>query len=121
MTIWELIALAKSGSGGASSVFHFKGSELTENDLPATGEDGDTYLVDSADSYFAWDGGGWTDIGQLLTADEAREIIADLSDEVDDVKSALKSGKEEDAIYHLGFYLDENGDLCQVEEETNNG
>ena len=30
-------------------------------------------------------------------------------------------GNEEDAIYHLGFYLDENGDLCQVEEETNNG
>lgn len=45
----------------------------------------------------------------------------ELSDDVDDLKSALKSGDEEDAIYHLGFYLDENGDLCQVEEETNNG
>ena len=45
----------------------------------------------------------------------------ELAEEVDDVKSALKSGNEEDAIYHLGFYLDENGDLCQVEEETNNG
>lgn len=41
--------------------------------------------------------------------------------DVSDLKSALKSGNEEDAIYHLGFYLDENGDLCQVEEETNNG
>ena len=38
-----------------------------------------------------------------------------------ELKSALKSGSEADAIYHLGFYLDENGDLCQVEEETNNG
>ena len=38
-----------------------------------------------------------------------------LTEEVDDLKSALKSGDEEDAIYHLGFYLDANGDLCQVE------
>lgn len=44
-----------------------------------------------------------------------------LAEDVSDLKSALKSGDEEDAIYHLGFYLDENGDLCQVEEETNNG
>ena len=44
-----------------------------------------------------------------------------VDDTADDLKSALKSGDEEDAIYHLGFYLDENGDLCQVEEETNNG
>lgn len=33
----------------------------------------------------------------------------------------LKSGAEEDAELHLGFYLDENGDLCQVEEDENNG
>lgn len=29
----------------------------------------------------------------------------------------IKSGSEEDAVYHLGFYLDENGDLCQVDDE----
>lgn len=34
-------------------------------------------------------------------------------DAITDLKSALKSGKKEDAIWHLGFYLDENGDLCQ--------
>ena len=45
----------------------------------------------------------------------------ELTGEVEDLKSALLSGAEEDAIWHLGFYLDENGDLCQVEEETNNG
>jgi hypothetical protein len=116
MTIWELIALAKSGNGGASSVFHFKGSVLNESALPDSGEDGDVYLVDSEDSYFAWDGEGWTDIGQLLTADEAQEIIADLSDEVDNLKNALTSGAQADAIYHLGFYLDNNGDLCQKED-----
>lgn len=29
----------------------------------------------------------------------------------------LKSGNEEDAELHLGFYRDENGDLCEVDEE----
>lgn len=28
----------------------------------------------------------------------------------------LKAGTIETADYHLGFYLDENGDLCQKEE-----
>ena len=37
------------------------------------------------------------------------------------LKTRLKSGAEEDAELHLGFYLDENGDLCQVEEDENNG
>lgn len=61
-----------------------------------------------------WEASGIYDIDQQKTQ---RQINA----EVSDLKSALKSGDEEDAIYHLGFYLDENGDLCQVEEETNNG
>ena len=74
--------------------------------------------------------------GKLWTAPGGSTVIVDdeLSDtsenpvqnkiitgKVRDLKSALKSGDEEDAIYHLGFYLDEDGDLCQVEEETNNG
>ena len=46
---------------------------------------------------------------------------ATIGREITDLNSALKSGKEEDAIWHLGFYLDENGDLCQVDEEENNG
>ena len=37
------------------------------------------------------------------------------------LETRLKSGAEEDAELHLGFYLDENGDLCQVEEDENNG
>lgn len=61
-----------------------------------------------------WEASGIYDIDQQKNQ---RQINAD----VHDLKSALKSGDEEDAIYHLGFYLDENGDLCQVEEETNNG
>ena len=47
--------------------------------------------------------------------------VADLSRQISDLETRLKSGDEEDADLHLGFYLDENGDLCQVDEEVNNG
>lgn len=33
------------------------------------------------------------------------------------VTGKMKSTAEADAMYHLGFYLDENGDLCQVDDE----
>jgi hypothetical protein len=55
-----------------------------------------------------------TQTGQAADAKAAGDAVSEL-------RNTLKSGDEEDAIYHLGFYLDENGDLCQVEEETNNG
>ncbi len=32
------------------------------------------------------------------------------------LKNDLKAGTEATAIWHLGFYLDENGDLCQKED-----
>ena len=47
--------------------------------------------------------------------------LNNLSRQLSDLETRLKSGDEEDAELHLGFYLDENGDLCQVEEEVNNG
>lgn len=33
-----------------------------------------------------------------------------------DYMEQLKAGTEETAMWHLGFYLDENGDLCQKED-----
>lgn len=57
----------------------------------------------------------------LLT--DALAAKAGLTDEatpaefLDAFISAVLSGAESDAGYHLGFYLDENGDLCQVEED----
>ena len=30
---------------------------------------------------------------------------------------AIVSGTEANALYHLGFYLDENGDLNQIDDE----
>ena len=39
-----------------------------------------------------------------------------VGDAFDSLEATLKAGTEETADYHLGFYLDENGDLCQVDE-----
>ncbi len=65
---------------------------------------------------------------ETLQATDLTDAINQLSSDLDDAKNAisqlvtrLKSGAEEDAELHLGFYLDENGDLCQVEEDENNG
>lgn len=33
------------------------------------------------------------------------------------LEANIKAGTEATADYHLGFYLDENGNLCQVEED----
>lgn len=54
-------------------------------------------------------------------AEATGEAVANLSRQLSDLETRLKSGDEEDAELHLGFYLDENGDLCQVDEEVNNG
>ena len=67
----------------------------------------DTYTIPQVDSTLAVSG----------AAADAKKT----GDAIGDLKSALKSGEEQDAVYHLGFYLDENGDLCQVEEEVTNG
>ena len=64
---------------------------------------GDLYRFTADHSAGAWSG---SDATQVLLADDLAEM-----------GSSLKSGLEKDAIYHLGFYLDENGDLCQVDEE----
>lgn len=39
-----------------------------------------------------------------------------VGDAFDGLETTLKAGTEATADYHLGFYLDENGDLCQVDE-----
>lgn len=50
------------------------------------------------------------------TGEVSQVEFDELSDSVEDLRTALRSGAEADAEWHLGFYLDENGDLCQVEE-----
>ena len=51
------------------------------------------------------------DTTQLLTTDKS-----DLVSAINELITRLTSGAEADASLHLGFYLDQNGDLCQVEE-----
>ena len=68
---------------------------------------------------------GAEDIGYDDTATyqngTAGAALSELNRHLSDLETRLKSGDEEDADLHLGFYLDENGDLCQVDEEVNNG
>lgn len=62
--------------------------------------------------------------GETITAEKLNNIedgVDDVTRHLSDLETRLKSGDEEDADLHLGFYLDENGDLCQVDEEVNNG
>ena len=52
-------------------------------------------------------------LGTVPPGKTAQGQITDNARDIANLKSALKSGKEEDAIWHLGFYLDDDGDLCQ--------
>lgn len=47
---------------------------------------------------------------------QAWQEIEALGDQIDALTTRLKSGKLADAELHLGFYLDDNGDLCQKED-----
>lgn len=42
--------------------------------------------------------------------------ITTLESGLTDLETRLSSGDEDDAGLHLGFYIDENGDVCQTEE-----
>ena len=75
---------------------------------------GKLYKCTTATTGGTWVSGNWT---EAVLSDD----VSDLSRQLSDLETRLKSGDEEDADLHLGFYLDENGDLCQVDEEVNNG
>lgn len=83
----------------------------------------------SGQSFDVMDGqDGASDAGEVTYDETATYQNGTVGKELSDQKNAisqlvtrLKSGAEEDAELHLGFYLDENGDLCQVEEDENNG
>lgn len=72
MDIIGLIALAKSS--GSKSTFNFKGRVTSVNQLPILGKKGDVYKVDEANSYYAYNGDDWVNIGQLAAVDGIRGI-----------------------------------------------
>lgn len=68
----------------------------------------------------------WT-TGDTITEQKLNNMTTNERTAIDNLNNILKQ-KEQDglnkkdiAAWHLGFYLDENGDLCQYEEENNNG
>lgn len=91
MDILGLIALAKSqnGSPSASKVFHFKGVKSAVNLLPIQGEEGDVYKVEEDNNYYAWNETTWVNIGDILTADQAADLINGMDEDIKSVKSAL--------------------------------
>jgi len=59
--------------------------------------------------------------GAVLMASELNEMddaIEALDQETTQLKEDLKAGTEETAIYHLGFYIDEDGYVCQSVKEA---
>lgn len=56
---------------------------------------------------------------KTLTVGEVRYIITDATvrENLNTLDSNLKAATAATANLHLGFYLDENGDLCQVEND----
>ena len=75
--------------------------------LPEGSTTGDAELADGRVGY---DGTRYTNIGTAIRAQ-----ITALKSKADTLETQLKSGALEDAELHLGFYLDEDGDLCQVD------
>lgn len=51
-----------------------------------------------------------------VAATEAAQEAQSLAASVVELEKRLKSGLIEDAALHLGFYLDADGDLCQMED-----
>lgn len=67
------------------------------------GPKGDAYVVTE------------TDLQEIANRTE-QQYAAHLKSLSDDM-AALLTGTKENARFHLGFYLDENGELCELEEE----
>ena len=49
-------------------------------------------------------------------AQDKQEVAAKVETEVTALRDAILSGTKETAMYHLGLYRDENGELCELEE-----
>lgn len=57
----------------------------------------------------------WHD-GDLITEDALNEMEDGIFAAIQNL-AAMTQTSIEYAKYHLGFYLDENGDLCQIDNE----
>lgn len=116
------------------------GGTITALPVDGSADIGDTYKVITAGTY----AGTAADVGDVFicqtktlsantwdlipSGDEPAQTASEVDyangtsglaatnvqDAIDEVDGNMKSTAEADALYHLGFYLDSNGGLCQV-------
>lgn len=57
-------------------------------------------------------------VDKTLTVSDKAADAKTVGDQLSTLKEDLKAGTEETAIYHLGFYIDEDGYVCQSVKEA---
>ena len=119
MNIWDLIALAKASNAGINvdSPLTWRDTVPTFDDLPSGAEDGDTYRVLADGNLYAYANGTWGNLGAVIAVDSSIDGASVNPVQNKAINAAMTGTAEANAKYHLGFYLDANGDLCQVDDE----
>lgn len=117
MDLFTLIALIKALKTGAiQGPLEWKDSVPSTDDLPVSAQNGDVYHVAADGCLYAYNGKQWKKIGPIVTIDVALNGESTNPVENRAIFGKMTSTAEADALYHLGFYLDNNGDLCQKED-----
>lgn len=97
VTTEQMTVAIDNAVGAIIAGFSYKGTVATISALPSSGNTkGDCYTVDENLGTYVWDGSKWFEYNINL------DLI-------------LQSGTEETAKYHLGFYIDSDGDVAQTD------
>lgn len=97
VTTEQMTVAIDNAVGAIIAGFSYKGTVATISALPSSGNTkGDCYTVDENLGTYVWDGNKWFEYNVNL------DLI-------------LQSGTEETAKYHLGFYIDSDGDVAQTD------
>ena len=97
VTTEQMTVAIDNAVGAIIAGFSYKGTVATISTLPSSGNTkGDCYTVDENLGTYVWDGSKWFEYNVNL------DLI-------------LQSGTEETAKYHLGFYIDSDGDVAQTD------
>ena len=93
-----------------------EGEGITSIEKTGTSGNVDTYTItynDGSTSTFTVTNG--TDASVIGYDNTTSGLVStDVQDAIDEVNSKITDTSEANALNHLGFYLDENGGLCQV-------
>lgn len=96
VTTEQMTVAIDNAVGAIIAGFSYKGTVATISALPSSDNTkGDCYTVDENLGTYVWDGNKWFEYNVNL------DLI-------------LQSGTEETAKYHLGFYIDSDGDVAQT-------